>query len=40
MHEGHIPTDLKYTKTHEWVRLESDGSMFVGITHHAQSFTW
>jgi glycine cleavage system H protein len=31
-----IPTDLKYTKTHEWVRLEPDGSVSVGITHHAQ----
>ncbi len=31
-----IPTDLKYTKTHEWVRPESDGTVSVGITHHAQ----
>lgn len=37
MLEHEIPSDLKYTKTHEWVRRESDGSMFVGITHHAQS---
>ncbi len=31
-----IPADLKYTKTHEWVRAEADGSVTVGITHHAQ----
>lgn len=31
-----IPADLKYTKTHEWVRVEADGTLTVGITHHAQ----
>jgi len=31
-----IPADLKYTKSHEWARLEADGSVSVGITHHAQ----
>lgn len=31
-----IPGDLKYTKTHEWARLEADGTVTVGITHHAQ----
>ncbi len=31
-----IPADLKYTKSHEWVRPEADGSVTVGITHHAQ----
>ncbi len=31
-----IPDDLKYTKSHEWVRLEEDGSITVGITDHAQ----
>jgi len=31
-----IPTELKYTDTHEWVRKESDGLISVGITHHAQ----
>lgn len=29
------PDDLKYTKEHEWARLESDG-VRVGITHYAQ----
>ncbi len=31
-----IPTELRYTKTHEWVRPEADGILSVGITHHAQ----
>lgn len=31
-----IPADLKYTKSHEWARLEADGSVSIGITHHAQ----
>lgn len=31
-----IPADLKYTDSHEWIRLEPDGSATVGITHHAQ----
>ena len=31
-----IPKDLKYTKSHEWVKLNGDGSVTVGITHHAQ----
>lgn len=33
---SNIPTDLKYTATHEWVRLEADGTVSVGITDHAQ----
>lgn len=33
---SNIPGELKYTKSHEWVRLESDGSITVGITDHAQ----
>jgi len=31
-----IPADLKYARTHEWARLEEDGSVTVGITDHAQ----
>lgn len=31
-----IPQDLKYTKSHEWVRLEEDGTATIGITQHAQ----
>ena len=32
-----IPSDLRYRDTHEWVRLEDDGSAVVGITDHAQA---
>ena len=32
-----IPTDLKYTESHEWVRREADGTLTVGITDHAQA---
>ncbi len=31
-----IPADLQYTTSHEWLRRESDGSVTVGITDHAQ----
>lgn len=31
-----IPAELRYTDTHEWARLEGDGTVSVGITHHAQ----
>ncbi len=30
------PNDLKYTKTHEWLREEGDNTYTVGITDHAQ----
>lgn len=33
---SNIPTELRYTKSHEWVRLNSDGTVTVGITDHAQ----
>ena len=33
---SNIPDDLRYTKTHEWVRDNGDGSYTVGITEHAQ----
>ena len=33
---SNVPKELKYTKSHEWVRVESDGSITVGITDHAQ----
>lgn len=32
-----IPDDLHYTKEHEWVRVEPDGTVTVGITDYAQS---
>jgi len=31
-----IPSDLKYTKSHEWLRDNGDGTVTVGITDHAQ----
>ena len=31
-----IPGELKYNKSHEWVRQEDDGSLTIGITDHAQ----
>ncbi len=36
MTETKVPDDLRYTKTHEWVRVEGN-SVTVGITDHAQS---
>jgi glycine cleavage system H protein len=30
------PDNLKYTETHEWIRAETDGTITVGITDHAQ----
>ncbi len=31
-----IPTELKFTSEHEWVRVEDDGALVVGITDYAQ----
>jgi glycine cleavage system H protein len=31
-----VPANLKYTKSHEWIRAEADGTITVGITEHAQ----
>lgn len=33
---SHIPAELKYIASHEWLRLEDDGTITVGITEHAQ----
>ena len=30
------PGNLKYTASHEWIKTEADGTITVGITHHAQ----
>jgi glycine cleavage system H protein len=30
------PANLKYTPSHEWARLEADGTVTIGITDHAQ----
>lgn len=34
---SNVPADLRYAKTHEWARLEEDGTVKIGITDHAQS---
>ena len=34
---SNIPADLRYAKSHEWVRLAADGTALVGITDYAQS---
>jgi glycine cleavage system H protein len=31
-----VPDNLKYTEGHEWLRLEDDGTVTLGITDHAQ----
>jgi glycine cleavage system H protein len=31
-----VPSDLRYTESHEWVRTEADGSVTIGITDFAQ----
>jgi glycine cleavage system H protein len=31
-----VPSNLKYTESHEWIRTEPDGSLTIGITDHAQ----
>ena len=33
---SNVPADLKYTKSHEWVRTLPDGTVELGITDHAQ----
>ena len=33
---SNVPSDLLYTKSHEWVRREDDGTVTIGITDHAQ----
>jgi glycine cleavage system H protein len=33
---SNVPSDLKYAKSHEWIRDEGDGVVTVGITDHAQ----
>lgn len=33
---SNIPANLKYTESHEWIRVEADGTLTVGVTDHAQ----
>lgn len=34
---SNIPADLKYAKSHEWLKLADDGTALVGITDYAQN---
>jgi glycine cleavage system H protein len=34
---SNIPDDLRYTKSHEWVRTAQSGTVEIGISDHAQS---
>lgn len=34
---SNIPSDLRYTKSHEWVRSAQNGAVEIGISEHAQS---
>lgn len=34
---SNVPTNLRYAKSHEWLKLESDGTATVGITDYAQN---
>lgn len=34
---SNVPSDLKYTRSHEWVRSLPDGRVEIGITDHAQA---
>lgn len=33
---SNVPADLRFLKSHEWARLESDGTITIGISDHAQ----
>ncbi|MCC2655767.1 MAG: gcvH [Panacagrimonas sp.] len=34
---SNTPKELKFAKSHEWVRVEADGTVTIGITDHAQN---
>ena len=34
---SNVPADLKYAKSHEWLKIAADGTALVGITDHAQN---
>ena len=33
---SNTPAELKYAKSHEWVKVQADGTVIIGITDHAQ----
>ena len=34
---SNVPSELKYAKSHEWLKIETDGTALVGITDYAQN---
>ena len=34
---SNVPNELRYAKSHEWLKTEADGTMTVGITDYAQN---
>jgi glycine cleavage system H protein len=34
---SNVPANLRYTKSHEWIRVEADGTLTIGVTDHAQA---
>ncbi|HVN99697.1 MAG TPA: glycine cleavage system protein H, partial [Steroidobacteraceae bacterium] len=34
---SNVPADLKYARSHEWVRERADGTVEIGISDHAQA---
>lgn len=34
---SNVPAELRYAKSHEWVRKEDDGTVTIGISDHAQA---
>lgn len=34
---SHVPDDLRYAKSHEWLKRESDGTVLIGISDYAQN---
>ena len=34
---SNVPANLRYAKSHEWLKLESDGTAIIGISDYAQS---
>lgn len=34
---SNVPSDLRYAKSHEWLKLEADGAATIGITDYAQN---
>lgn len=34
---SHLPADLKYVASHEWIKTLPDGTLLIGITDHAQA---